>query len=368
MNRRLRERALGLGVSAASMVLVAALAAILVSASGVSPSSAASTFWQGSFGTLSNLGQTLTRAVPLTLVALAWIVSFRAGRIQVGYPGQILIGGVACTVVALHLGGMPKAVHLPLALGAGAVGGALWAGVAAWLWVRRGVQEIVSSLLLNLVAAQVVAWLLRGPLQQQGGGEPQSDLFTASSLWPRVPGVEGLTLSWSVVLIPLLVTALVLVVRYTSVGFRLRLVGANPTAARWAGYRPERVGVGAMVVGGLLAGLAGATILLAGDSPGMAEGFEAQYGFDGIAVALLARNSPVGAVLGAIFFSALEVGSSSVEAVMNVPSTVASVLQGLIIILVLVTTTVLRRRRRADVVDEEPALTAAHPRSPLAEV
>lgn len=368
MNRRLRERSLALGVSVASVVLVAALAAILVSASGVSPSSAASTFWQGSFGTVSNLGQTLTRAVPLTLVALAWIVSFRAGRIQVGYPGQILIGGAASTVVALHLGGLPNAIHLPLALAAGAVGGALWAAVAALLWVRRGVQEIVSTLLLNLIAAQVVAWLLRGPLQQHGGGQPQSDPFTASSLWPRVPGVEGLTLSWSVVLIPLLVTAVVLVMRHTSVGFRLRLVGANPTAARWAGYAPERIGVGAMVVAGLLAGLAGATILLAGDSPAMAEGFGAQYGFDGIAVALLARNSPVGAVLGAIFFSALEVGSSSVEAVMNVPSTVASVLQGLIIILVLITTTVLRRRGRAHVVEEEPGLAAAHARSAVVEV
>jgi ABC-type uncharacterized transport system permease subunit len=358
MTRQLQMRAFGVGVSLASAVVVAVLAAILVSVVGSSPSDAADTFWTGSFGSITNLGQTLTRAVPLTLVALAWIISFRAGRIHVGYPGQIIIGGVFATWVGLRFGGMPGILHLPLALAAGALGGALYAGIAAWLWVKRGVQEIVSTLLLNLIAAQIVAWLLRGPMQQSGGGEPQTDPLTASSLWPRVAGVEGLTLSWSVVLIPLLVTAVVVVLGRTSVGFRLRLVGANATAARWAGYSPERVGVTAMVVSGMISGIAGATLLLAGDTPGMSDGFEAQYGFDGIAVALLAANSPIAAVLGAVFFAALEVGSSSVEALMNIPSTVASVLQGLIIILVLVSATVLRRRRIRAGVEEQPQRAA----------
>jgi simple sugar transport system permease protein len=351
------------------VLVVVALAAILVSSVGVSPTDAASAFWDGSFGSMTSLGLVLTQAVPLTLVALAWIIVFRAGRIHVGFPGQIIAGGICAATIALNFPGLPGILHLPLALVAGAVGGAFYAGIAAWLWARRGVQEIVSTLLLNLVAVQILAWVLRGPLQQSGGGEPQTDAFAQSALWPRVPGVEGLTLSWSVVLIPAAVALVVFVLRNTSIGFRLRLVGANPTAARWSGYRPQRIGVGAMVVSGLIAGIAGANLLLAGDTPGMAEGFQAQYGFDGIAVALLARNSPIGSVFAAIFFAALNVGSSSVEALLNVPSTVASVLQGLIIILVLVSATILaRRRRQAEVSHEADEVATAEPLPATVEV
>ncbi|MFL5846908.1 MAG: ABC transporter permease [Solirubrobacteraceae bacterium] len=331
----------------AVIAAVALVAALLISLVGASPADALQEFLDGAFGSPTNVGQTITGAVPLLLVALGWIVTFRAGRIHVGFPGQILIGGLCAAAVALNVGGLPSALQLILSLLAGIVGGGLYAGVAAWLWASRGVQEIVSTLLLNLVALQVVAWAVRGPLQETVGNQPQTDPFPDGARWPTVSGIEGQTLSWDAILIPLAVIAVVFVLRWTTAGFRLRLVGANAVAARHAGYSPVRIGVMAMIASGALAGLAGACLLLAGDTPGMTESFEAENGFHGIAVALLAFNGPVGAILAAVLFSALSLGSGSVEAALDVPSTIATVIQGLVILLVLVAATVLARNPRS---------------------
>lgn len=335
------------------------LAVGLISLVGASPGDAASTFYDGAFGTVTNFGETLTGAVPLVLVALGWIVALRAGRIQIGYPGQILIGGLFTAVVALKVDGLPGPLHIALALLAGAVGGGFYAGIAAWLYAWRGVQEIVSTLLLNLIAFQIVAWAVRGPLQETVGNQPQTDPFAGSVRWPTVGAVEGGTLSWDVVLVPVAVLVVFLLLWRTAFGFKLRLVGANRDAAVHAGYNARRIGVSAVVISGALAGLAGACLLLAGDTPGMTEHFEAENGFNGIAVALLAFNAPLGTVLTAVLFSALSVGSSAVEATLNVPATIASVLQGLVILLVLVSTTVIFRRSQRHTDDDSiPARSA----------
>lgn len=335
---------------AASIALVIAavsvLGSVLVSVAGASPAEAGQQMIEDSFGSMFNVGQTLTNAVPLILVALAWIVSFRAGRIHVGFPGQILIGGLLCTIVAIHLDGLPGIIHLPLTLLAAVVGGALWAGIAAFLWAVRGVLEIVSTLLLNLVAFPIVAWSVRGPLQQSVGNQPQTDPLPDSARWPSVPGIEGQTLSWDIILIPLLVVLALVFMYRTTAGFQQRLVGVNPEAAKRSGYSPTRVGVVSLVASGALAGLAGASLLLSGSTPGMTEAFEGETGFNGLAVALLAYNSPVAAVLAGIFFSALEVGSDGVEAVLGVPSTIVFVLQGLVVLFAVLTATVLARRNR----------------------
>jgi ABC-type uncharacterized transport system permease subunit len=145
------------------VTLVALFVAMLcILAAGVPLDSGASAFFTGAFGTQINFASTLATMVPLTLVALGWIVAYRAGRFQVGFPGQILVGGLVVSVVALKVSA-PIAIHLPLVLLAGMVGGAAWAGIAAWLWARRGVNEILSTLLLNLVAVQLLAWWVRGP-------------------------------------------------------------------------------------------------------------------------------------------------------------------------------------------------------------
>ncbi|WP_329392066.1 ABC transporter permease [Streptomyces sp. NBC_01716] len=338
-----------IGAQLAVVVGAIALAAAMVAAIGVSPGDALSVFWDGTFGRSANLGTTLTQSVPLLLVALGWIVTTRAGRLHVGFPGQVITGGSAATAVGLQCGGLPMPLAVLATVAAGGLGGMLWAAVTAWLWASRGVLEIVSSLLLNLVAVQVAAWLVRGPLQGSLDGQPQSKTFPDSTWWPAYDGIPGRTLSYDVVLLPICAILVVVVLSRTVFGFRLRMAGGNRDAARWSGVDPVREGVKAILISGGLAGVAGAALLFAGSTPWMSDGFEANVGFNGIAVALLARNSAAAAPIAAIAFSSLNVGGTALQAQLDVPSSMASVLQGAVIVLVLVAAVLLQRRvsRRA---------------------
>jgi ABC-type uncharacterized transport system permease subunit len=333
---------------ASSMLVLAGavlVAAVLVLAIGVGPTAAASTFWQGTFGTPANLGTTLTQAVPLCLVAMGWIISTRAGRLHVGFPGQIIAGGTVATVAGLQCGGLPAPLAVLVTALAGIAGGVLWAALTAWLWASRGVLEIVSSLLLNLVAEQVAAWLVRGPLNGTTDGQPQSANFPAGTLWPTVESLTGRSLSYDVLLMPLCAVLMIFLLSRTTFGFGLRAAGGNAVAARWSGLDPVRSGVTAILVSGAFAGLAGAALLFAGAAPWLSDGFEAGAGFNGIAVALLARNSPLGAVLTAILFSALNVGSTALQAQLDVPSSLAAVVQGAVVVLMLLSAALLLRPR-----------------------
>ncbi|GAA0975727.1 hypothetical protein GCM10009555_034080 [Acrocarpospora macrocephala] len=344
-------------VTVGVIVIAALIASLILLASGVAPVDALSAFWEGTFGNGTNAGTTLTQAVPLLLVALGWIVATRAGRLHVGYPGQVIAGGATATAIGLNCGGLPGALAVLVTALAGIAGGALWAGLTAWLWASRGVLEIISSLLLNLVAIQVAAWLVRGPLQGTASQEPQTANFPPSTIWPSVPAIPGQTLSFDVVLLPICAVIVVLLLSRTVFGFGLRASGGNGEAARWLGIDPKRGGVVAILISGGFAGLAGAALLFAGTAPWMSDGFEAGVGFNGIAVALLAGNSPVFAILTAVVFSALNVGGTALQATLDVPSSLAEVLQGAVIVLVLLAA-VLARRRREQAPAPQPAAAA----------
>jgi general nucleoside transport system permease protein len=351
MVARARARVMASSVDVLLMVLVVivalAIALIFIAAYGVSPGSGISAFVQGAFGSQLNLASTLAKMIPLSLVALGWIVAFRAGRIQVGFPGQIMVGGIVCSIVALKFGPLPGVIHLPLAIFGGMVGGALWAWVAAVLWAKRGVNEILSTLLLNLVAAQVLAWWVQSPFHDSSTPLPQTLPFPNSALYPSL--LVNTDLHWDIVVVPVAVLAVAYILAQTTWGFRVRVAGANPQVARHAGISPKSIGVQAMLVSGALAGLAGASLVLAGTQPAMGEAFEGGFGFNGIAVALLARNSAWGVVPAALLFGALSQAGQVMSATVNISSQLVGVVQGLMIMLVLAATTILyvqRARRR----------------------
>jgi simple sugar transport system permease protein len=349
--RSARARLVEGGIEFAFSFLVAAaalmVAMVFVVASGVSPGRGASAFLDGAFGTELNYAGTLSKMVPLTLVALAWIVVFRAGRFHVGFPGQILMGGLLLSVVALKIS-LPPLLHLPLVLVAGMVGGGLYAAIAAWLWAKRGVNEILSTLLLNLVAIQILAWWVRTPFHDATTPLPLTPPLPESARWPSL--IVNTQLHWDVVLIPIAVAIVAFVLSRTNFGFRLRLVGASEPVARHAGVSPAAVGSWAIILSGALAGLAGSSLVAAGQTPAMGEDFGASYGFTGIAVALLARNSPIGVLPAALLFAALAQGGGVMEGTVGVSSSLVDFIQGLMIVLVLAATTILyfaRQRRRA---------------------
>ncbi len=250
-----------LSVAVALAALMVAM--IFVVASGVSFGRGASAFVDGAFGTRLNVAGTLAKMVPLTLVALGWIVVFKAGRFHVGFPGQILIGGLFVSVVALKIH-VPAGLHLPLTLAAGMVGGALYAGIAAWLWAKRGVNEILSTLLLNLVAAQILAWWVRGPFHDKTTPLPLTPSLPNTSRWPEL--LINTDLHWDIVLVPVAVAVISFMLARTLFGFRIRLVGSGERVARLAGVSPEGIGTRAILLSGALAGLAGASLVIAGST------------------------------------------------------------------------------------------------------
>jgi len=329
------------------VTVIALLVALLcVIAAGVPIGSGVSAFLTGAFGTEINLASTLATMVPLSLIALGWIVAYRAGRFQVGFAGQLLVGGLCVSIVALKVS-LPIVLHLPLALLAGMVGGAAWAGIAAWLWAKRGVNEILSTLLLNLVALQLLAWWVRGPFHDPETPLPVTKQIPKSAQWPFL--LQDTSLHWDIVLL-----AAVIVVGYvltkTSFGFQIRLVGANVQAARHAGLSPERVGTRALLLSGALAGLAGSSLVIATTTQVMGEDIGSGLGYTGIAVALLARNHPWGVIPASLLFAALVQGSSQMQATVGVSPALSDFVQGLMVVLVLGATTLLylaRRKRQA---------------------
>lgn len=334
---------------------------MFVIASGVSPSRAGSAFIDGVFGSELNLAGTLTQMVPLTMVALGWIVVFRAGRFHVGFPGQIIFGGLFVSIVALKIS-LPNVIHLPLAILAGMVGGALYAAVAAWLWAKRGVNEILSTLLLNLVALQAIGWWVRKPFHDPATPLPLTPSLRDSARWPDL--IENTQLHWDIFLIPFAIALIAFIFAKTTFGFGVRLVGANEHVARHAGLSPGRVGSQAIILSGALAGLAGSSLVLASQTPAMGEDFAGNFGFTGIAVALLARNSPIGVLPAALLFAALQQGAGVMEVTVGISSSLADFIQGLMIVLVLAATTILfllRQRRHT----RRSAHTAAAQEAPV---
>ncbi len=342
-----RARLSGGGVdfilSVAVAIIALLVAMIFVVAAGVGFGHGASAFVNGAFGTKLNIAGTLAKTVPLTLVALGWIVVFKAGRFHVGFPGQILIGGMFVSIIALKLD-LPAAIHLPLAVLAGMVGGAAFAGIAAWLWAKRGVNEILSTLLLNLVAVQILAWWVRHPFHDNTTPLPITKNFPNSSRWPEL--LKNTDLHWDILLVPVAAVAISFLLARTVFGFRNRLVGAGEQVARHAGISPEKVGTRAILLSGALAGLAGASLVIAGSTPSMGEDSGSNYGFTGIAVALLARNSPIASIPAALLFAALEQGGGVMEGTVGISSSLVDFIQGLMIVLVLAATTLLYLLRR----------------------
>jgi ABC-type uncharacterized transport system permease subunit len=304
--------------------------------------------WSGSIGTwYSFTSATLVRAVPLMLTGCAVAVAFRAGVFNIGAEGQFLTGAAMAAAIALlpaH-GGAGVTV---LALLAGTVAGALWAGIAAVLRARFGVLEVISTIMLNFVALYAVSFLVRGPLQEPTHIYPQTSTIAEGIQLARIPGAGRLHVGLLIALIILVACGWAF--RHTAAGFRLLAVGENPLAAESAGgIDAGRTMFRAFVVSGALAGLAGAIEVL-GVTFALYENISPGYGYTAIAVALLAGLDPWRVIVSATFFAALEAGAGAMQRDVNVPSSMVSILEALLILVVVGAQTIRWRKRSAPAV------------------
>ena len=280
---------------------------------------------------LALVSDVLVRATPLALTGLAVAIAFRGGVWNIGADGQFLAGATLAAWIGVMLGATHAA--LPLALLTGAAAGAAWAGIAGILRSRFGVLEVISTIMLNFVAAFGVSYLVRGPLQEPTHVYPQtSSIGTAAELPVLVPGTR---IHAGVLIALALAIAAWWTMRHTAAGFRLRATGANPFAARSAGLvDAERVTMRAFLLSGALAGLAGA-VEVCGVTYALYENLSPGYGYTAIAVALLARLNPIGTFVAAILFGALEVAASALQREAAIPSTTATVVEAAVILAVI---------------------------------
>lgn len=290
----------------------------------------------GSLGSVYAISETLVAAAPLIIAGLSVAIGFRAGLFNIGAEGQILTGGMAALVVGFSFPSLTIWVHLPLALLAGAIVGALWGGIAGWLRAVTGAHEVISTIMLNFIALRLVDFSLKTEfIQKTGRNDPISKSILESALLPDLmTWVDPQLRVNAGILIAFLVVALIgwLLFR-TTIGFEFRAVGANPDAARYAGIRIGWTFTATMAVAGALGGLTGGVQVL-GVLERASPGFSSGIGFEAIAVALLGRAHPTGVLFAGLMFGALEAGGRQMQVDTSVGIDLITIIQSLVIVFV----------------------------------
>ncbi len=298
---------------------------------GESPVAALKLLADGAFGSPESIGYTLYYATNFIFTGLAVAVAYHAGLFNIGAEGQAYIGGLGTGLVCLAVGHWPFWIVLPLAVLAGAAGGAAWALVPAWLQARRGSHIVITTIMFNFIASALMTYLLVNVLIRPGQQSPETREFAEASFMPALP-FFGAPLSLAFVLALGAAAFVWIFVWRTRWGFAWRVAGANPAAAVYAGIRPDRVTLGAMLLSGALAGLLGLNELMGAQHRILLD-FPGGAGFVGIAVALMGRNHPLGIVAAAILFGALVQGGSQLSFDMpRVNRDMVVVIQGLVIL------------------------------------
>ncbi|MCL4829745.1 MAG: ABC transporter permease [Caldilinea sp.] len=349
MQRFLRSpRFLELALPIAAVLIAFAIGGVLLALLGANPFEAYWVLLSGAFGSVSGLASTLTKMTPLLLVALGICISFRGGVINIGGEGQIIVGALAATAFALWLRDWPGWLLLPLTLVIGALAGAVWGGIAGVLKARLNVNEILSTVMLNAIALQLMNFLLRGPMLDPAQIAAGTNIAQSEAL-PRSVWLTRLappTLLHSGVILALTLAVLVYLLLWrTTIGFRIRTVGLNPAAARYAGMPVPFYVAFSLILAGGFAGLAGA-VEVTGVSHRMLEGLSGGYGFSGIVAALFGKLHPLGAVPASFLFGGLLVGANKMQLTVQVPSALITVINGLVVMFVVASEVYVRRARR----------------------
>jgi simple sugar transport system permease protein len=309
-----------------------AITAAFIALSGKNPLGAYGILIQGAFGSWDRIVVALNKSAPYLLAAAGIALCFRGNVINIGAEGQIALGGLASAWTALQLAALPALLLLPLSLAAAALAGAAWSAFAGAIRLWRGVHEVLCTLLLNFVALLLVAAALHGDLGEPGAGYPQSPQVPDAAWLPKL--VPGSDLHIGIALALAAAVLCHFLLWKTTLGFRWRLLGASPSAARYAGVSVPRSFTGLMAVAGALAGIAGAVETL-GVHYRLIEGFSNGFGFNAVAIALMGAANPLGVIPAALFFGFLETGALAMQRQTGVPSSLVLVIQGLTMIFVL---------------------------------
>ncbi|WP_103124453.1 ABC transporter permease [Nostoc cycadae] len=326
-------------IAIASALLVGA---ILIIFAGANPITAYTALFQESLANYFGFGNTLTKMTPLLFTSLGVLVALKAGQFNIGGEGQIYLGALGSALIGLYVQGLPAIIHIPLALCAGFIFGAVWGWIPGYLKAVRGVNEVITTLLLNYIAVNLVSYLVQNPLKAPAAPSPYSPLIAKSAQLPIIlPG----SLAHAGIILALMAAMILWVLLGRSpLGYQITAVGLNPIAARYAGMSVERTIMLVMALAGGLAGLAGASEVM-GLKYRLFEQVSPGYGFDAIAIALLSRGNIGGVILTSLFFAALRSGSNVMQRSAGVPVTVVYAIQGLTVLFIAISLAIETQRK-----------------------
>jgi simple sugar transport system permease protein len=341
----------------ALLPVLATLAALLVGALmllllGANPFQAYGAMANGAFGNANAFAETLVKATPLLLVALGICISFRGDVINIGGEGQMIVGALAATWVGLALTSWPGWLVITLSLAAGFLGGAVWGGIAGYLKAYFKVNEILSTVMMNAIAVQLMNFMLRGPMIDPEFAERAAKIPETARLPDafQLPRLAPTRLHLGILIAVVLAFAVYFLLWRTTLGYRIRAVGQNIFASRYAGIKVNRYIVTALLLSGAFAGLAGAIQVFGVNyrmiTDGSATGFTGSAGFNGIVAALFGQLHPLLSIPASILFGALLVGANSMQRAVQIPSALVTVLNGVVVVFVVGSETLRRRRQR----------------------
>lgn len=328
-----------------------AVGAIMLLILRVSPVEAYGALWEGAFGSTNAMAETLVKATPLLLVGLGICIAFRANVINIGGEGQMIIGGILATQIGLTFTDWPGWLVIVTAIGLGFLGGAIWGGIPGLLKAYFNVNEILSTVMMNAIAVQIMNFLLRGPMIDPAQLEKASKIPQTARLLDafRLPRLVPTRLHLGFLIAVILAILVYILLWRTTLGYRIRAVGQNPHASRYGGIRVRRRIVTALLLSGAFAGLAGAIQVYGVNyrmiTDGSASGFTGAAGFNGIVAALFGQLHPIGTIPAAVFFGALLVGANKMQRVVQIPSALITAMNGLVVIFV-VSSEIWRKRRQ----------------------
>jgi simple sugar transport system permease protein len=308
------------------------IGAAIILATGASVVDAYNGLFFGALGSPTALANTLVEATPYIFAGLAVALGFKCGLFNIGVEGQLAMGAMSAAIVGYQFTGLPALVHLPLALLAGALGGALWGAIPGLLRAKTGAHEVITTIMFNYIAIRLTDYLIKGPFRDRSSSAPRTPFIAPSAELPYLFGANY-RLHAGFILALIMVFVVWWLLKKSTIGFEIRTVGANPSAAQYAGMSITRNFVLAMALSGGLGGLAGASQVL-GLEHNLKASFSAGYGFDSIAIALLAKSNPIGIIPAALFWGALRNGAGLMQLQSGISISLINIIQALVIVLV----------------------------------
>jgi simple sugar transport system permease protein len=355
----------------AFLPLIATLGALLVGAVmllllGANPITGYAALFEGAFGSPNALADTAVKATPLLLVGLGICIAFRSGVINIGGEGQMILGGLTATALGLAFPDLPGLLFIPIALLSGFVAGGIWGGIPGYLKARFNVNEILSTIMMNAIAVQIMNMMLRGPMidtTQKGAARiPQTARLAAVYDLPRLIPTR-LHLGFLIAI--LLAFVVYFFLWRTTTGYRIRAVGLNPHASRYSGIKVNHYVVLSLLLSGAFSGLAGAVQVYGVShsmfTDGTAAGFTGSAGFNGIVAALFGQLHPIGTIPASLLFGALLVGANKLQRVAQVPGALITALNGLVVVFVVSSEIWRRRNARRRAIQKVEATASAQP-------